>query len=234
MTSGSTDVPEGVHSTGDVDGGALTVPQSNVLDASGADSDAFAVLFGGETEEWLTQTSKKGFRASWPITVLVALLLLVGGISLGAFLQRGQSTSSTSSTSALAGRFGAAFGAASKTGTSATGAASATSGVTTGTVTDIIGKTLYVTNASGALVAVKVTSATTVTRNASSSLSALKPGDTVTVQGPTQKNGSVEATTISAAAKGVTTVGGFGGFGAGASGAASTGTGSGTSASTSG
>ena len=227
MTRGSTDVPEGVHSTGDVDGGALTVPQSNVLDASGADSDAFAVLFGGETEEWLTQTSKKGFRTSWPITVLVALLLLVGGISLGAFLQRGQSTSSTSSTSALAGRFGVAFGAA-------TGAASATSGVTTGTVTDIIGKTLYVTNASGALVAVKVTSATTVTRNASSSLSALKPGDTVTVQGPTQKNSSVEATTISAAAKGVTTVGGFGGFGAGASGAASTGTGSGTSASTGG
>jgi hypothetical protein len=77
-----------------------------------------------------------------------------------------------------------------------------------------------VTDSSGALVAVKVSSTTTVDRNAGSTLSALKPGDTVTVQGATQKNGSVNAATISATAKGVSSSGfpGAGGFPSGASG----------------
>jgi|GEM_PF-853803 len=228
MTRGSTDSTEGVHSSDDVDGGTPAGAQHRAQVPSGANNDAFDVLFGGETEEWPTQASKKGFRAPWPVTVLVALLLLVGGLSLGAFLQRGQSTPSTS-TSAAGRPFGAAFAGASKTGAAVTTGAS---GVTTGTVTDIIGNTLYVTSASGALVAVKVTSVTTVDRNAASSLSALKPGDTVTVQGPTQKNGSVQAASIADTAKGVTTVGGgFGGGGFGGGGGAAASTTGGSSAS---
>jgi hypothetical protein len=77
-------------------------------------------------------------------------------------------------------------------------------------VTDIVGKTLYVTTSSGSLVAVKVSSSTTVDRNASTTLSGLKPGDSVTVQGAKEKNGSVQATSISDTAKGVTSTG-FGG-----------------------
>lgn len=209
MTTGSTDIPDGVLSTGEFDGGEETRSPIDVKDPSGDNNDAFEVLFGDEIEEWPAQASTKGFRAPWPVAVMVALLLIVGGLALGAFLQRGQ-PSSTTSASSLAGRFGASGAGATTTGSSTTTGAST---VTSGTVTDIIGKTLYVTNASGALVAVKVTSATTIDRNAASSLSALKPGDTVTVQGPTQKNGSVLAATISATAKGVTTVGGFGGGG---------------------
>jgi flagellar hook assembly protein FlgD len=105
-------------------------------------------------------------------------------------------------------------------GSGATGGASGLSALekaaskeTTGTVTDIVGRTLYVTNSSGSLVAVRVSSSTTVDRNASTTLTGLKPGDTVTVQGTKEKNGSVEATSISDTEKGVTSTG-LGGGGA--------------------
>jgi hypothetical protein len=229
MTTGSTETPEGVHAAGELNGDTpgwapLGVQDSTVINNS---NEAFDVLFGGESEEWPEQASSKGFRASWTITVLVALLLLVSGLSLGAYLQRGQP--STSSTTAAGGRFGGGFAGAGGAG----GASSTSSTVTSGTVTDIIGNTLYVTNASGALVAVKISSATTIDRNASSTLSSLKPGDTVTVQGPTAKNGSVQAASVSATAKGVIAVGGFGGggFGGGGGGAPSASTGSGSGAS---
>ena len=232
MTTGSTETPEGVHAADELNGGTpawspIGVDDSSLINNS---NEAFDVLFGGESEEWPEQASSKGFRASWTVTVLVALLLIVSGLSLGAYLQRGQP--STSSSTAAGDRFGAGFAGAA--GAGGTGASSASSGVTSGTVTDIIGNTLYVTNASGALVAVKVTSATTIDRNASSALSSLKPGDTVTVQGPTAKNGSVQAASVSATAKGVTSTGGFGGgFGGGGfgGGGSSTSTGSGSSAS---
>ncbi len=222
MTRDSTHTAEGVRSTGDYVDGPIASPGVNPKDANGVDGDVFDALFADEAEEWPAQASTKGFRASWLVTVLVALLLIVGGLTLGAFLQRGQSPATTS-----ASTLGRTFGGAAAAGTgAATGASSATSSVTAGTVTDIIGNTLYVTNASGALVAVKKSSTTTIDRNAASSLSALKPGDTVTVQGPTEKNGSVQAASISDTAKGVTPAG-FGGGGfpgrAGGTGASSTG-----------
>jgi hypothetical protein len=87
-------------------------------------------------------------------------------------------------------------------------------------VTDIIGSTLYVTTASGSLVAVTVGTNATVDRNAKSSLSALQPGDTVTVQGTKAKDGTVTASSVSATQSGVTS--GSAAFGgAGFSGAAS-------------
>jgi Domain of unknown function (DUF5666) len=205
--------------------------ETRVLDASAAGDNAgrvnnevFDVLFGGETEAWPEQSTKKGLRASWPIAVLVALLLVIGGVGLGAYLQRSHSTTSTAATghAGFAG-FGGAAAAAAAGGAGAAGGA-ATSDVTSGTVTDIIGNTLYVTNSSGNLVKVIVSSTTTVDRDAASTLSGLKPGDTVTVQGPTARSGSVSAASISATAKGVTVAGGgFGGFGGGGAGAAARG-----------
>jgi hypothetical protein len=221
MTQGTMGTPDGAEET-------------RVLDASAAGDNAgrvnnevFDVLFGGETEAWPEQSTKKGLRASWPIAVLVALLLVIGGVGLGAYLQRSHSTTSTAATghAGFAG-FGGAAAAAAAGGAGGAGAAggAATSDVTSGTVTDIIGNTLYVTNSSGNLVKVIVSSTTTVDRDAASTLSGLKPGDTVTVQGPTAKNGSVSAASISATAKGVTVAGGgFGGFGGGGAGAAARG-----------
>ncbi len=99
--------------------------------------------------------------------------------------------------------------------------AAAAANATAGTVTDIIGNTLYVTNSSGNLVSVTIGPNTTIDRNAKSTLSALKPGDTVTVQGTKSANGTVAAATVSATQAGVTSgLGGFGGFGRGATGSA--------------
>jgi len=166
-------------------------------------SEGFDILFGDETDEWPEQATSKGFRASWFITVFSALLLLMAGLWLGAYLQRGRASTSTTSLSSL-------FGSGASGGTGAGSLAKAAAKATTGTVTDIEGHTLYVTTSSGSLVAVKVSSSTTVDRNASTTLAGLKPGDTVTVQGTKEKNGTVEATSVSDTAKGVTSTG-FGG-----------------------
>jgi len=165
--------------------------------------EGFDILFGGESEEWPEHASSNGFRAPWFVTVLMALLLLVAGLWLGAFLQRGQSSSSTPSLSGLFPSGAGAAGGAS--GFSAIAKAQAKE--TSGTVTDIVGNTLYVTTSSGSLVAVKVSSSTTVDRNASTTIAGLKPGDTVTVQGKKEKGGKVLASSISDTEKGVTSTG---------------------------
>ena len=204
--------PEGVEETRPID--ASTVTTSTSVDNAGrVNNEVFDALFGEEHEAWPEQATKKGLRASWPIAVLVALLLIIGGVALGSYLQRSHSpTTAATGHAGFAGFGGAAAGGAA----GAAGGAATSTDVTSGTVTDIIGNTLYVTNSSGNLVKVAVSSTTTVDRNAASSISGLKPGDTVTVQGPTAKNGTVSAASISATAKGVTaTGGGFGGFGGG-------------------
>ena len=186
--------------------------QVPVVDAGGADhgSDEFSALFTGEADEWPTQGPAKGLRLPWPVAGLLVLLLAFGGLWAGAYMQR-SSSSSSSSTSP----FGRSF---SLPGGGAPGRTS--SGGTSGTVTDIIGSTLYVTTASGSLVAVTVGTNATVDRNAKSSLSALQPGDTVTVQGTKAKDGTVTASSVSATQSGVTSgAAAFGG--AGFSGAAS-------------
>jgi hypothetical protein len=92
--------------------------------------------------------------------------------------------------------------------------AGALGGATTGTVTEVSGNTLYVTNASGDLVKVTVGPSATVDRNAPSSLGSLQVGDTVVVEGTKASNGSVSATSVSATAAGVTSP--FSRLGAGA------------------
>jgi len=170
--------------------------------ADDVNDERFDILFGDESEEWPQHASSKGFRAPWFVTVLSALLLVVAGLWLGAFLQRGQSSSSASTS--VSSLFGS--GAAGRTsGLSAIATAQAKQ--TSGTVTDIVGNTLYVTTSSGSLIAVKVSSSTTVDRNASTTIAGLKPGDTVTVQGKKEKGGTVKATSISDTEKGVTSTG---------------------------
>ncbi len=177
-------------------------------------------LFVDEPDEWPTQGPAKGVRMPWLAALLLVLLVASVGIWGGAYMQR----HSSSSTSSAASAFPFALGRSSSGGTSAL--TKALANITSGTVTDIIGDTLYVTTSSGNLVAVKVGSTTTIDRNAKSSLSSLKPGDTVTVQGTKSATGSVTAASVSATQSGVSTTGGFGGFGgfggsSGASGAPS-------------
>ncbi len=179
------------------------------LSGQGGGSVEIDALFEGEDDDWPTAGPSRGLRVSWPVAVLTVLLLVFSGLWAGAYLQR-HSSSSSSSASPFGGSF--PFAGSGGAGVPAGGVPGASS-ATTGTVTDIIGHTLYVTNSSGQLVAVTVGSTATVNRNAKSSLSALRPGDTVTVQGTKAKNGTVSATSISSTQAGVTSSGGFPGFG---------------------
>ena len=85
--------------------------------------------------------------------------------------------------------------------------------LTTGTVTVISGKTLFLTSSSGAIVKVKLTPKTTYTRTAKTASTGLEPGDTAIVQGSKNAAGVTVATSVTATAKGVTAAGRFpGGF----------------------
>jgi hypothetical protein len=168
-------------------------------------------LFADEQDEWPTQGPAKGVRMPWLAAVLSILLVASVGIWGGAYMQRHSSSSTTSTASAFP--FAALSGSHGSGASGESGLSAALANITSGTVTDIIGSTLYVTNASGNLVAVQVGSNTTIDRNAKSSLSAIQPGDTVTVQGTKSSSGSVAAASVSATQSGVSTTGGLGGFG---------------------
>jgi len=173
--------------------------------------DAELPAIGDElgNEDWPSQTVKQGIRLRMPTAILIALLLVAGGLWGGSVLQK--SNGSSASANGLPAAARAALSRANASGSPFGTSANATSG----TVTDIIGSALYVTNASGSLVKVTLSSSAKVTRNESSSLNGLKPGDTVTVQGTKVTNGSMTASSVSATAKGVTSASGFSGFGGG-------------------
>ena len=197
------------------------VPAVSTLDPADSASDLEA-LFAEEQEDWPTQGPAKGIRLPWLAALLLILLVASVGIWGGAYMQRHSSSSNSSTASAFP--FAALSGSLTGGAGGASGLSAALAKITSGTVTDIIGNTLYVTTASGSLVAVDVGSSTTIDRNAKSTLSAIKPGDTVTVQGTKSSTGSVSAASVSATESGVSTTGGFGGlggFGGGPSGASS-------------
>jgi hypothetical protein len=154
-----------------------------------------------DDDEWPDRGPRQGIRMSVPTVALFGLLIAAGGIWGGAALQRSQGTSSGSS--AAASSFASLFRNRGGT-TGGGGFAAALAGATSGTVTEVQGSTLYVTNASGALVKVTVGPSATVDRNAASSLGSLQVGDTVIVQGTKASNGSVTASSVSATAAGVT------------------------------
>jgi hypothetical protein len=169
-------------------------------------------------EDWPSQVAKPGVRLRLPTAILCALFLAAAGLWGGSVLQKkeGGSTATGGLSAGARSALSRLAGSNASTGSPFGSGANAT----TGTVTDIIGNTLYVTNASGNLVRVKLSSSATVTRNATSSLSGLKPGDTVTIQGTTPVDGSMTASSVAATAAGVKSIGRAGGFGNGLGGSA--------------
>jgi hypothetical protein len=118
---------------------------------------------------WLTPTN----------ALLVALAFGFGGLYVGIHAEKGQAASSGSTRVALpaAGR--------------------STGGVTVGTVTRIDGDTIYVKEGSGATVAVKLVSATTISKSRSVSSRSVRPGDSVAVEGTAGSGGVIKSTSVS-------------------------------------
>jgi hypothetical protein len=95
------------------------------------------------------------------------------------------------------------------------GAGAGGANATFGTVSNVSGDTLYITEATGNTVKVTLSSATKVTKNVTVGKNAVRPGDTVVVAGAKDSNGTVSATTLSDT--GVSGGGGGGGGGGGSS-----------------
>lgn len=179
-----------------------------------------------EDEDWMAVQAPRGVRLRIPTLVLLALLVAAGAFWGGAVAQRHQG--STSTVSALASRLragGFPFGGAGGAGAGAGGFGGATTvaPAAEGTVTDVQGTTVYLTNAAGNLVKVIIGPTTTVSRTGIGAPGALQIGDTAIVRGTAGSDGTVAATSITATASGVSATAGTGaglaggtGFGGGA------------------
>jgi hypothetical protein len=175
-------------------------------------------------DDWASVTPQgRGVRVRVLTGSLLLLAVLAGGFWGGVVAERHHGSGTTVASTA-ASRFAAAARAAGGSGTGGRfaglgGAAGGAGAATSGIVTGVVGNTLYVTNASGALVKVSIGASTTITRTGSTTLSGLKTGDTVVVSGSTGSNGSVSATAVRATAQGTPSSAGGGGFSSGQFGA---------------
>jgi hypothetical protein len=151
---------------------------------------------------------------------LLGVLLIACGFIGGVLVEKGETSSGASTSSAaasLASRFRALRGGAGASSTSTSGSSSAAGGFqrpTAGTVAYLAGSTLYVTNAEGNTVKVTTSSATSVTKTVGASVKGIHPGETVTVTGVTGSGGTVSAESISVGSSGGGLAALFGGSGA--------------------
>jgi hypothetical protein len=144
---------------------------------------------------------------------LLAIVLVAGGFIGGVQVQQHQGNGTNNG--AARNGLPAAFAARLAQGGGGTGGG----GSGGATVANVKGSTLYVTSADGTTVKVKTNDNSKVTRNASSNVANVHPGDTVVIQGSTASSGTVTASSITATAKGVTSAG-FGGGAAATTGSA--------------
>jgi hypothetical protein len=147
------------------------------------------------------------------LPALTAALALAAAIAAGAILgvevqkHWGSSASATSTRGFPSGFPGASGGSASRSGFpsgAGFGAAGFAAGGTSGTVTLIKGSTLYVTDTSGNTVLVHTSATSRVSKTVAGTVKSVHPGDSVTVVGTKNKNGSYSArqVTIGASSNG--------------------------------
>ena len=164
---------------------------------------------------WPAQTRKARISMRPLTAVLAAILIATVAVYAGARLEKSHSGGATASSGSLAAAFAArGAGGFGQGPTGGAGGSGAASGLTTGTVTEVTPKLLYLTSSTGSLIKIALTSTTTFTRTAASPKGGLSLGDTAIVRGAKDARGVLVATSVIATAKGVTsTFGGGGGFG---------------------
>jgi hypothetical protein len=174
-------------------------------------------------EQELPHRPRRRLLTPLPLSLLGILLIACGFIG-GVLVEKGESSSSSSSgTGSLASRFAALRGSSTgSTGARAgatTGSSTGSSAVggftrpTAGTVAYLAGSTLYVTNSEGNTVKVTTGAGTSVTKTVKSTLKGIHPGETVTIVGATGSSGAVSAESISVGSATSGLAGLFGGGG---------------------
>jgi hypothetical protein len=182
--------------------------------ASGVPFAELAADEPAEDDEWPVRGPAKGIRLRVPVAALITALLVAAGFWGGAIAEKSHGSSTSNAASALAGRFRAGGGAAGGGGfggggfAGGAGGGAGTTSAATGTLSVIDGNTLYVLTSTGSLVKVSLGQSTAVTRNAKAAADALRPGDSVVIQGAAAKNGDVTATSVAATGPGVSAAGG--------------------------
>jgi hypothetical protein len=152
----------------------------------------------GENEERPRRPRRKLLT---PVTGgLTAVIVAAAGFIGGVQVQKGQATTTTTAR----GPGGAGFAGFGQGGAGAPPGGAAGGDAASGTVSYVKGDTLYVKNADGTTVKVKVGSSAKVERTASSDAGQVQPGDSVVVQGTTSSGGTVTATAVTATQSGST------------------------------
>jgi hypothetical protein len=130
----------------------------------------------------------------WSVTLLAVLFAAVGFLG-GIKIEKGQQTTGSTFGAATAGKGARATGSAPTFG-GAPGGTAAGGGDTSGTVSSVSGKTIYLKSTSGDTVKVTLSSATKVSKSQTVSSDSLRPGDTIVVTGVTGSDGTISAATV--------------------------------------
>lgn len=167
-------------------------------------------------DEWQTASNPgRVVRVRMATGALVLLAVLAGGFWGGVVAEKHHGSGTASSAASRLAAFAAAARAGGGGGAFGGGAGGA--GFTSGTVIDVQGDVVDISDSSGKIVKVTVGPSTTVTRTAAVKPAGLQIGDTVIVTGPPGAPTAVRATAQGVRAGG----GGGGGFGAFGGGAGS-------------
>jgi hypothetical protein len=164
----------------------------------------------GERHDGLAAELAKAAPRRWwnrGTLVLGACALLLGGFLGGVQVQKHWGTTATANrTPAFTGQSrgtgtGGYPGFAGGGGPGATPTASAAAAATTGTVKLVDGRTIYVQTPDGRVVTVRTNGKTTVRAATTSAIKDIKAGQTVTVEGGADADGTVTATSVTATKK---------------------------------
>ncbi len=184
-----------------VTGGWVAVPT--------AASNAVLAIPDEDEEDWMASPAAPGMRLRVPTVILLALGLVAAGFWTGAVVQKHNGTTTSPAVGALAARLRAGgFGRAGAGAAGAGGVGLGGAGLTRGTVIDVAGDTVSVSDAaSGAIDKVQIGASTTITRSSKGGTGNLQVGDTVVVRGSAGAGGVIDATAIVASAQGLAATG---------------------------
>ena len=203
-----------------------------------------AIPYEGHEEKWDGEEQETLARPGRPrrqlfnrrSAILLALVVGVIGFYAGVRVEKGQLSSSSSTGLSLPSSLPSLAGSgASSRGATGTSSGSRSSlpglgafgggGASIGTVSNINGKTIYISDTSGNTVKVRLSSATKITKSLTVGKKAVRPGDSVVIQGAKSSNGTISATSLSDSGASTT---GSGSSGSGSSGTSSSSTSSGS------
>jgi hypothetical protein len=135
---------------------------------------------------------------------LAAAITCAAGFYAGVRVEKSQvsspsaaSTASPASATARSGTAGAGAGAGARAGFPGAAGAGAGSNASFGTVSSVDGNTIYLTDSSGNTVKVTLSSATKISKSETVAKAAVRPGDTVVIQGLKGSGGAITATSVS-------------------------------------